>query len=545
MITLKKSDIGGEIISILTKGMYSDPKDALREYVQNSVDAKAKKIEIKIRHNNIIVQDNGYGMDYNTMRDAIRLGVSDKNPKYHVGFMGIGIYSSFHICEQLVIYSGVKNQSPSKISFNFKRMREELEGQREKRFHNSVNEDQLIALQKLLERNIDLDNLNNDDFPKIGTRVELNGLEPDFFKSLSKFDEVSGYLENVLPLPFEPKFKWGKTIEKKIKEECKKNNVNFEIVNVKLQVNEEIKDLYKPFKNEDFEPEPLEPKFIELKNRTDFFGIAWGCLNKGTNAIKNDKVRGFLIKKQGFTIGSRDDLLLDYFKRPVFFNRSVGEVIVLRSKMMPNASRSAFEPSPLRASFYECLNDFAESYNSYASNHQEDTKANQELEKAIDYYKQTNAQLNLYSEDPDALLEFLFKLKSISKDLDRRNKAGRFENINRQKDYLYVTKSITQLANQIRSFIDVKKKKKTPKAKSEEIIVKENQSLPRKSGLTQEKEYKNLLEVVKSLGISINDDLERIFCLLDEQFIQPSKSKNDYLDTLIKLKQDIEELLED
>lgn len=28
---IKKSDIGGEIISIQTKGMYLDPKDALRE----------------------------------------------------------------------------------------------------------------------------------------------------------------------------------------------------------------------------------------------------------------------------------------------------------------------------------------------------------------------------------------------------------------------------------------------------------------------------------------------------------------------------------
>jgi HSP90 family molecular chaperone len=36
---LSQNDIGGEIISIITKGMYTDPKDALREYVQNGVDA--------------------------------------------------------------------------------------------------------------------------------------------------------------------------------------------------------------------------------------------------------------------------------------------------------------------------------------------------------------------------------------------------------------------------------------------------------------------------------------------------------------------------
>jgi len=142
MITIRKSDIGGEIISILTKGMYADPKDALREYVQNGVDAGAKNIEIKIRQNNIVVQDDGSGMDYNTMRKAIRLGVSDKNPKNHVGFMGIGIYSAFHICEQLIIYSRVKGENPNKISFDFKTMREELEGQREARFNKEIEEDE-------------------------------------------------------------------------------------------------------------------------------------------------------------------------------------------------------------------------------------------------------------------------------------------------------------------------------------------------------------------------------------------------------------------
>lgn len=82
-----KFDIGAEIIAILTRGMYPDPKDALREYIQNGVDAKSNHINVKIRQNNIIVQDNGLGMDYQTLRKAARIGVSDKNPSKDVGFM--------------------------------------------------------------------------------------------------------------------------------------------------------------------------------------------------------------------------------------------------------------------------------------------------------------------------------------------------------------------------------------------------------------------------------------------------------------------------
>ena len=543
MITFKKSDIGGEIISILTKGMYSDPKDALREYVQNSVDARSKNIDIKIRQNNIVVQDDGHGMDYETMRNAIRLGVSDKNPKNQVGFMGIGIYSAFHICDQLIIYSRIKDNNPNRITFHFRKMREDLEGQREAKFKKELKEEELIALQKLLENNIDLDPLNNEDFAKIGTRVELVGLEPDFFKSLSKFDELADYLEKVLPLPYDPKFKWGKKIEGIIKEECNKNNLYFEIINLKLQVNEDIKNLFKPYKDDDFEPEALEPHFIELKNGTDYFGIAWGCLNKDRAMIKNEKSRGFLVKKQGFTIGKREDLL-EFFGRPVFFNRYVGEIVVLNAKLLPNASRSAFGPSPLRISYYQSLQKVAAGFNAFADDYQEQTKASEELDKAIDFIKKTNAQLNYYSEDSEKLLKNLFDLKDIQIDLNKRYKNDKLKN--RKEDYAIIMKNIDSLAGEIRSFIDLKRsRRKKGLIKSEEIIASENQSLPPKDSSVKEIPCKDLIEVIASIGLELNDDYRKIFQLLDEHFIQPSKSKNEYLSKLESLKQDLEELLED
>jgi hypothetical protein len=71
-----RHDIGGELISIITKGMYADPKDALREYVQNGVDANAENILIKIKFNSIVIADDGHGMDKVIMRRAVRVGIS-------------------------------------------------------------------------------------------------------------------------------------------------------------------------------------------------------------------------------------------------------------------------------------------------------------------------------------------------------------------------------------------------------------------------------------------------------------------------------------
>jgi hypothetical protein len=244
MIELKKSDIGGEIISILTKGMYADPRDALREYVQNGVDAGAKNIYVKIRKNNIVIEDDGSGMTKEIMRRAVRLGISDKNPKKHVGFMGIGIYSAFHLCDKLTIYSKVQDQRPNYLTFGFKDMRDILEQQRDARFNNAINDNELIALQELLEQHIELNTIDESEYPKNGTRVELIGLEPDFFKTLSKFEEVSTYLEQTIPLHFDPKFRWGQLIEEKINESCKEHNASFELINLTLQINEDSKLLY-------------------------------------------------------------------------------------------------------------------------------------------------------------------------------------------------------------------------------------------------------------------------------------------------------------
>jgi len=72
---LSKFDIGAEVISILTRGMYPDPRDAVREYIQNGVDAGSKKVNVKIRQNSIIVQDDGCGMDRDTLRQNLHRSI--------------------------------------------------------------------------------------------------------------------------------------------------------------------------------------------------------------------------------------------------------------------------------------------------------------------------------------------------------------------------------------------------------------------------------------------------------------------------------------
>src|SRR6266513_6060897 len=85
-------DIGGELLAILSKGLYSNPLDCIREYVQNAVDAQAKTVTIKVTGNSVLIFDDGRGMGIEELVQARQVGLSPKSLTEHVGFRGIGIY---------------------------------------------------------------------------------------------------------------------------------------------------------------------------------------------------------------------------------------------------------------------------------------------------------------------------------------------------------------------------------------------------------------------------------------------------------------------
>lgn len=545
-IKITKYDIGAEIISILTKGMYPDSRDALREYVQNSVDAEAKNIEIKIRGNSIVVEDDGFGMDEETMRRAIRIGISDKNPKVDVGFRGIGIYSSFHLCDKLYIYSKRDGDTPHLLIFNFKAMRELLEQQQIGRLSGKISGDQLIDLQSLLQRNMEVKTLTSDKFPKTGTRVEMEGLDPNFFKSLSKFEEVAEYLRQVVPLHFNPdRFKWAKIVEKKISEICVEHKAEFTLVDLTLQVNTQIEKLYRPYADEYFEEESLKPIFKEIKTRGYFFGVAWGCLNSARKKIADKELRGFLIKKQGFAIGKRADLAR-YFRRTTYFDRYIGEVIVVNADLLPNAPRTDFESSPLRTLFFEALNDVASHYNEKADKHQEYTKGDEQLDEAIAKLKETEANISFYSENTEQLINIIVDVRRIHDQIE-----GRLErNVLRQErkaDAGKVVTSAKSLEREVQRLIDETRKgvKAKPEGKTSEAKALERlKRLPQEKHKKSTKDPESLIEVFSNADLASPEQIKNILDILDEKFIQASASnKSDYLLILKNLQEEIEDEL--
>ncbi|MDE0470695.1 MAG: ATP-binding protein [Ekhidna sp.] len=548
---LSKFDIGAEVISILTRGMYPDPRDAVREYIQNAVDAGSKKVNVKIRQNSVVVQDDGCGMDRDTLRKALRVGISDKNPKKDVGFMGIGIYSSFHLCDRINIYSRMDDKNPYLLSMDFKGMRELLQEQKELRLNGEIDSSKLTDLQTLLEKYINLsdeEELAQDDFVLQGTRVELTGLDANFYGLLSDFEKIKAYLKEVVPLHFDRNnFKWAKEIEERIVRECHEHDANFEMIALNLQVNGQIEDLYRPYSNGDFHNNsPQKPHFELLKKGQTFIGIVWGCLNSTRNKISTGELRGFLLKKQGFAIGKRENLV-SYFGQRTHFDRYIGEVIIVNTNLLPNASRNDLEYSPLRTMFFSCLKDAGSNYNSRSTRFQESDKASVEISEYTNKVKGINGAYSSYSENTEELVNYIIDLEGIRKKVESILKRKSFgkdtEKEKEAKELKNLTDSLKkEIQGTIDSLITKKKKKRSRRSVSQTEIAKGLSKIDTSSADTSK--YESLIDLLKSLDIELTKELEDIFSLLDESFIEHySENPKQYQSILRELKTKISDLI--
>jgi len=213
-IRFNKKDIGAELLSILTTGLYRDTLDTLREYIQNGIDAGASSMSIKITPDTITIEDNGQGMNEATARNAIRLGISDKNPVSNVGFRGIGIYSAFNLCNSAAIYTKAEGGTEYKIAFDFKNVRNELSKEQERR---KVGEPAQLYLEKVLEDSVYMEkSAERIISQQSGTKILFSKLLDEVYQRLNNYTEVRDYLQDVVPLPFRGDFKYKDAIEKKL-----------------------------------------------------------------------------------------------------------------------------------------------------------------------------------------------------------------------------------------------------------------------------------------------------------------------------------------
>lgn len=351
-VQLESWEVGGELLDILSRGLYSDAKDALREYVQNGVDAGANDISITVDGSQVVIRDDGVGMDDEGIRAARRFGMSNKSPQEMVGYRGIGIYSAFGICEELSITSRQEGMSHSVgWRFQFGEMRRLLEADKVSDTRQGVGLPDLMYQYTELFTEPYFGDID-DHF----TVVEIDGISEEYRAQLNNAAEVNDYLLNTIPVAFSTDEGYGRTVNDWLAE-----HVGLNPVRITLRVADES----------EFEVEPLvaqgvydaESDWIRAPDGTAL-AFVWYTLSTTGRQIAVQSglsVSGFLLKVKGFTLGDRLTLkgLWPAVGGGTLYHHYTGEVHVLATdQLYPNAARNDLESNPARQLFAKQAEDF-------------------------------------------------------------------------------------------------------------------------------------------------------------------------------------------
>ncbi len=527
-------DIGAELLPVITKGIYRDPLDTLREYIQNSIDAKAKNVEVQVSQDLVSVRDDGTGMKREIARKAIRLGMSEKDPNKDVGFRGIGIYSAFNVCNKLEIYTKPERGVSSKLVFEFGKIREMLDDEEKRRMNSEPSQ---LYLEKLLSSSITSDVCDNCPLESQGTLVIMEGIQSNVYKRLIERKKVIEYLEGVVPLPFNPKFKHKNKIEAKFEEE------DYRVIKLELTIHRYKEQLFRPYKNTIFSHGTgFGPKFFQIKNKLGKgkLGFAWVCLNDARKYLPEKNLRGLLTKKFGFSVGNRD-AFARFFSRAVFNNRVTGEIIIIDEQLIPNAARTEFEPSTIRDSLYMGFADLAAGISSWANGIQNKLKAKEELQEISPKVFNILKAIPSNERDVSQLLMFNTTLDWYNKTLNTHEKILKEQ----QKDLFDRTfAALKQAKSDIKKILAMKKESSEEKRKRRVKTGEVQKKAPVPKELVYAKDKpKNVLEAVSFVDMEVNKDMRTLIEYLDQEVIRYKLTEEEYSEFLGDLIDYLEENL--
>ncbi|MFC1601551.1 ATP-binding protein [Candidatus Sumerlaeota bacterium] len=392
--------IGAFVLETLTTGMYRNPLDALREYVQNAFDsiraaerqdvikAHAGRINISISTENrmLCLRDNGIGVAASDVAARlVNIGMSGKNLESDAGFRGIGRLAGIAYCDSLVFKTQHHEEKKvSTVTFDARALREAMSPKNREVKELGEVVDTYVAVTTEPAR-------KKDHF----LEVSMNGINSNGDAFLAPKD-VRLYLEQVAPLPMDTQ---SFHLAREFYDWVKKAGVALPEVNVVIDSDGTSYELFKPYKKLTYSTAQGNHKvhvrglhFFPQNITSDSPFWLWYAETNCPGVIRDDAVAGLRLRKSNIGIGL-SERMTDVFRMAsesyARFNRYfIGEVHVQDSSVIPNAHRDDFEESPEWIDIRDQLVLFAKERSREAYSHSEGRNA--DVEKLV-----TNADRQL------------------------------------------------------------------------------------------------------------------------------------------------------
>lgn len=352
-IPIKGISIGGDLLASLSIGMYNQPLDIYREFVQNAVDAyqmvetpsSQRAIDITVDRSNRTVVFRDYASGLNREEMVIQLlsvGRSRKRGYKLRGFRGIGRLAALGYCRKLIFRSRKSHLEPViELEWDSVALH--------KYNANGENED-LINLLLQISTFSKFSDSTEENWPDCFFECILEGVRYTKNDALLNPTIVSSYLSEIGPVPFSKDFLLGRKIYSALGDES--------IFEVNIYINGSEQPIMRPHRNQIISGDGSSilstvrglREIVDLKEVLDSEGNplarGWILDHDYPGALPiSSYVRGLRIRIGNIQVG--DERVLDsLFKEHRFNVWCIGEVHICTPDIYPNTRRDDLEQCP-------------------------------------------------------------------------------------------------------------------------------------------------------------------------------------------------------
>ena len=341
------------LLETLTAGMYNEPLSIFREYIQNSVDSIDKQqrsgetkkpfISIKIDpiKRKITFKDNGGGIKSGLSEEILgSIGVSQKRGLGYRGFRGIGRLGGLAFSKRVTFKTKAKGESVETIQeWDCEKLRNTLQDPNKQK--NSIKKIYFSSA-KIYKQN--KNKVNTSQFIVILKKVSI------FRNYIFDITQVIKYLQETVPLPFDPNFTFGKKIEFQLS----KNVINYNHYDIILNGEKLFKPYNDVVKTSSKLGEEIEGiDFLNIETQNDSIAFGWiGKRSMLLGSIANSIGVSGIRVREGYILSGDSHLLDNTFREARFNSYLIGEIHVIETKLIPNSRRDNFIDNKYKSIFF-------------------------------------------------------------------------------------------------------------------------------------------------------------------------------------------------
>ena len=336
------SILGGELLRLVTAGMYDNPLVLYREYVQNAADAIAAegpsagcvRITIDPLNSQITILDDGTGLSPDeAARRLIDVGRSPKDRSVDRGFRGIGRLSGLAFAEELHFTTRTSGDyPPTRVSWSARALRE--------------LDPALVDAETAIREATTTSQVSCGEWPERFFQVTIDRINRHAASSLLNEEAVRSYLAEVCPAPMAASFPLWAGVEKFLTEHT-------DHLVVDLRINDDARPIERPFQDaipltDDLGApfENLETRIIPRVDGENPAAVLWLAHTPYAGSIpRRLGIRGLRARVGNMQIGT-DRIFEHLFQEPRFNGWCVGEIHILDRRVVPNGRRDYFEAGP-------------------------------------------------------------------------------------------------------------------------------------------------------------------------------------------------------